>query len=67
MCCFKENSHCIERLPFDALFQREQSLFGKAHADEKTGFLNVWTLQYVRLVLQYLSIMKRGLKVVNGR
>jgi hypothetical protein len=51
---------------FKELYQKESPLFTEAGDDEKARFIGVWSLQYMRLAINYIHAKRPNVKVMLG-
>lgn len=51
---------------FNKLYQKDSSLFLEAARDEKAKFIGVWSLQYIRLAMEYIKEKAPKVKLLIG-
>jgi hypothetical protein len=56
----------LQDAAFKELYQKESPLFTEAGADEKAKFIGVWSLQYMRLAINYIHAKNPNVKVMLG-
>lgn len=51
---------------FNRLYQRDAPLFSEAAGDEQAKFIGVWSLQYIRLAMEYIKAKSPNVKLLLG-
>lgn len=59
-------ARALQDTAFRKLYNEQVHLFTEAGADEKTKFIGVWSLQYMRLAKEYLQQKAPGVKLMLG-
>jgi hypothetical protein len=59
-------NRALNDAPFKALYKKDTALFAEAANDEKAKFIGVWSLQYIRLAIEYLKIKAPKVKLIIG-
>lgn len=59
-------ARALQQASFRAIYDQNVSLFTNAGADEKTKFIGVWSLHYLRLAKEYLQRKAPDVKLMLG-
>ncbi|QEC43209.1 hypothetical protein FSB84_16455 [Pseudobacter ginsenosidimutans] len=59
-------ARALQQPSFRAIYDQNISLFANEGADEKTKFIGVWSLQYLRLAKEYLQRKAPDVKLMLG-
>jgi hypothetical protein len=59
-------SRALRDASFAAIYKKDTALFSEAAHDEKAKFIGVWSLQYIRLAMEYLKTKAPKVKLLIG-